>query len=104
MTSHVRHRRTTVAGGPPAVNLEPGELALNLADGKLYSTDAASNTAQPLIGVSIFKESAKYSDGDMVNHASMIWIAKADVLPGPFDEAGWNKISSADVARSSSRW
>ena len=98
MTSHVRHRRTSVAGGPPAASLEPGELALNLADGKLYSTDAASNGAQPLIGVTNFKESAKYAEGDMVNHLKMIWIAKGDVLPGAFDEAAWTKLSSADVA------
>ena len=98
MTSHVRHRRTSVAGGPPAASLEPGELALNLADGKLYSTDAASNGAQPLIGVTHFKQSAQYAEGDMVNHEKMIWIAKGDVLPGAFDEAAWTKLSSADVA------
>jgi hypothetical protein len=98
MTSHVRHRRTTVPGGPPAASLEPGELALNLADGKLYTTEAATHGATPLIGVTHFKLSAKYAEGEMVNHAKMIWIAKGDVEPGAFDEAAWTKLSSADVA------
>jgi hypothetical protein len=98
MTSHVRHRRTTVAGALPAVNLEPGELALNLADAKLFTSAAASSSPTSLLGVSNFQVTAKYALGDMVNHASMIWVAKAAVNPGPFTEAQWNKLSQADVA------
>lgn len=98
MTSHVRHRRTTVPGGPPASNLEPGELALNLADGKLYTSSAASPAATSLLGVSIFQATAKYDVGDMVNHQNMIWIAKVAVDPAAFDQAQWTKISAADVA------
>jgi hypothetical protein len=43
MASIVKIKRSAVAGKIPTVgNLESGELALNLADGRLYSTDGSA--------------------------------------------------------------
>lgn len=93
MTSHVRHRRTTVTNGFNA--LEPGELALNFADWQLLT--AQTTVPRPLLAVTFFLDTASYKAGQIVVQDRMIWVAKADLPPGPFSEAQWTKIAAQDV-------
>jgi hypothetical protein len=68
MPSIVKIKRTSTAGRQPApAELEEGELAVNLADRKLYTKDTNKAVITLGVGVQVYKQAAAptiASDGD----------------------------------------
>ena len=99
-------KKSNVAGKIPATgDLEPGELAVNLADGKLFVGDIAKVTKEltgtgsstPERGGVIYDKTVNYVNGDVVGHKEApgtmtTWICIDDTT-GDFDAAKWNEIS-----------
>lgn len=90
MTSHVQHRRSLVPGNVPA-NMAQGELALNIADRRLFTSDTGNPL--PLIGVRVWADTAKYAINDIVAYQGATW--RATVAHGP---AAWNAANWATTA------
>jgi hypothetical protein len=95
MTSHVRHRRALAAGAAlPNLPMEPGELALNIADLKLFT--ASAGTPLPLIGVRFWAATAGYAVNDMVVNNGQIYTCKTAHAPkASFDPVDWQSNAQA---------
>ena len=102
MASIVKIKRSAVAGKIPTVgNLESGELALNLADGRLYSTDGSVVFE---IGANVHSLSVGAGGLTIANGA--FTFPTSDGTTGQYlktDGAGnlsWSTVSSGDTVDS----
>ena len=88
---------SNVIGKIPADgSLGEREIALNLGDGKIYSSDNGQDiiemgTAGTVGPFDILK---RYESGNLVTISDKIYIAKNDIAPGAFDATEWYPVSS----------
>ena len=97
MTTHIRHRRSTIAGAAlPGLPMEVGELALNLPDIQVFM--GAGGAPQPVLAVRRFASTAKYATDDVIVYAGAIYRAKAAVGPKAFDPNDWVLLTQTTSA------
>ena len=95
MPNRVQTLRSSVPGNmPQAATRAPGELWVNFADAHLGYIDAGQ-TAQKLLAVRLFVNTANYATGDFVVYAGALYQAVAPSTAGAFTAANWTKIGTA---------
>lgn len=95
MTQRIRHR-WTIAGTPAIGQLEPHELAVDHGQRQLFTSETGAGR-EPMLPVTWFDERGTYAVDDIVAYQGLLWVAKEQVLPGPFDATEWFKMNEADV-------
>jgi len=100
MTSHYRHRRTSIAATPFPSPIEPGEIVTNTANRQLAVGDAASGSLgvpKPLIAVRYYDDLAQYIQNDVCVGpfgGDLMFLKVAGKLPGPFNYDDWEHFAT----------
>lgn len=88
----IRPKRSVTPGViPTAQQLASFELAINVADGKIFVKDASS--IRNLSPITFFSTKSKYAQNDLVVNQSKIWKAKVAMNPGSWVAANWQPIT-----------
>ena len=102
MTSHYRHRRTSVPG-ILFNQLEPGEIAVNTANRQLTVGDddpASVGSPLPMLAVRVFDARSMYVAGEFVIQGGAFYRCKNDITsPAAFDPEQWDKYSDDGTIR-----
>lgn len=95
MPNRVQTLRSSAPGNlPQAGTRQPGELWVNFADANFGYIDA-SQTAQKLLAIRLFMNTAPYAVGDFVIYQGVIYRAIAPSSAGAFTVANWSKVGGA---------